>query len=647
MPDVEALERENEELRSRIRELEETLDAIRSGEVDAIVVSRGESSQVYALEGADHPYRVLVENIQEGALTLTTTGMVLYANAAFAAMQGLPVSAILGTSLRDHIAPRDRAHFDALLDSSGIGARRGEMSICSGTASIPVQVSLTPLEMNDETRISVVVTDRRQDYGRLRLLARMLNSVADAVTAVDPGGTVIYWNEAAERLYGRPASEMVGRTLADVVEPGIPAVDERRDFEELAAGETWCGEYEARNRDGRSFPVLATRAPVYDEDGKLLAVIGTSRDIGERKRAEETLRESEERFRALYENSRDAIILTDPLDGGRIVAANPAACRMLGWTEEELVGRGREVMFDPADPGVVALVQERGRSGAAQAELMYRRRDGSTFPGEVSTALFTDSSGDVRAVAIVRDVAERKEAEAFLHEYAERLQTSNEELQRFAYVASHDLQEPLRSIVSFSQLLERRYKGQLDADADEFIGFIVDGGNRMQRLIRDLLQVSRIETGAKPPSPTDAGAVVSGALRALDNPIRESGATVTVEALPVVMADASQVEQVFVNLIGNAIKYGRDGVPPEIAVSARKAGSMVEFAVADNGIGIEAEYFGRIFEMFRRLHTHDEYEGTGIGLAVVKKIVERHGGRVRVESRPGEGSTFFFTLPAA
>ncbi len=268
MPDVEALEQENEELRSHVRELEETLDAIRSGQVDAIVVSQGEMSQVYALEGADHPYRVLVENIQEGALTLTVDGMILYANAAFAAMRGLPLSAVLGTSLADHFAPRDRAQLDRLLEASRTGARRGEMSVCSGNVSIPVQVSMTPLEVNDGVRLSVVVTDRRQDYGRLRLQARMLDSVVDAVTAVDPDGTIIYWNGAAERMYGWQASEMIGRPLIDTGDAALQAENARGVFGQLTAGEVWSGEYMAHHRDGHSFPVQATKAPVYNEDGR-------------------------------------------------------------------------------------------------------------------------------------------------------------------------------------------------------------------------------------------------------------------------------------------------------------------------------------------------------------------------------------------
>ncbi|MEN6342709.1 MAG: ATP-binding protein, partial [Methanospirillum sp.] len=284
----------------------------------------------------------------------------------------------------------------------------------------------------------------------------------------------------------------------------------------------------------------------------------------------------------------------------------------------------------------------RAESVRTEVEFRVRARDGGwRWVHAISTSAERDETGRVIALAgFLFDIDERKKAEA-------ALRRSNKELQRFAYVASHDLQEPLRSIVSFSQLLERRYKGKLGQDADDYIGFIVESGNRMQTLIRDLLEVSRVETQAKPLEPTDAAVVAADAVRSLETSLREAGATVTVGDLPVVLADAAQLEQVFTNLIGNAIKYRRDGVQPEIEVFAYRAGPMVEFAVKDNGIGIEAEYFERIFEMFRRLHTHDEYEGTGIGLALVKKIVDRHGGTVRVASTPGEGSTFFFALPAA
>ncbi len=259
-----------------------------------------------------------------------------------------------------------------------------------------------------------------------------------------------------------------------------------------------------------------------------------------------------------------------------------------------------------------------------------------------------DENGAVAgSVTINTDITDLVRSQREVAAHVERLRRSNEELQRFAYVASHDLQEPLRSVVSFSQLLERRYRGKLDGEADEYIDFIVDGGVRMQQLIRDLLQFSRLETASGAFAPTDAARAAADALVLFNGQLREVGGSVTVGPLPTVMADPAQLEQVFSNLIGNAIKYRRPDVPPEVRVSAERDGRFWRFAVADNGIGIEAEYYDRIFEMFRRLHTHDKYGGTGIGLAVVKRIIERHGGAVRVESRPGEGSTFFFTLPAA
>ncbi len=285
--------------------------------------------------------------------------------------------------------------------------------------------------------------------------------------------------------------------------------------------------------------------------------------------------------------------------------------------------------------------------GVGAVETQWRRKDGAIRDILLSSSPIDLSRPHEDVVFNALDITRLRESERALESYMDDLRRSNEELQRFAYVASHDLQEPLRSIISFSQLLERRYQGRLDADADEYIAFIVEGGNRMQRLIEDLLQLSRVETKARPLAPTDAGEVVADALRLMETSIREAGATVTVGPLPTVMADAAQLAQVFTNLVGNALKYRRPDVPPEVGIAAERAGRFWRFAVADNGIGIEAEYFDRIFVIFQRLHTREEYEGTGIGLAVVRKIVERHGGRIQVESAPGEGSTFFFTLPAA
>ena len=226
------------------------------------------------------------------------------------------------------------------------------------------------------------------------------------------------------------------------------------------------------------------------------------------------------------------------------------------------------------------------------------------------------------------------------------LARSNGELEQFAYIASHDLQEPLRMISSYTQLLRRRYANKLDDDANEFIGYAVDGTKRMQVLINDLLNFSRVASGAKPLVPVDLEEALSDTLKDLEIRIEDCGATVTHEALPTVCADPVQMRQLLLNLIANGMKFQPPERKPAVNVSAAREGREWRFGVRDNGIGIEPQYIKNLFQIFKRLHSLEEYPGTGIGLAVCKKIVERHGGRIWVESALGQGSTFLFTLPA-
>ena len=258
-----------------------------------------------------------------------------------------------------------------------------------------------------------------------------------------------------------------------------------------------------------------------------------------------------------------------------------------------------------------------------------------------------------REVSLVEArLAERKQTEEKLAAQArelarsnQELARSNQELEQFAYVASHDLQEPLRMVTSFTQRLGERYKGKLDADADTYISFAVDGAIRMRALINDLLAYSRVGTGGKEFEPTDCEMVIDGALANLQAAVEESGARVTRDPLPTVSADASQLGRVFQNLTSNAIKY-RNESPPEVHIGAEKRDGEWLFSVRDNGIGIDPEQAERVFVIFQRLHSRDEYPGTGIGLAITRKIVERHGGRIWVESELGMGSTFYLTIPA-
>jgi len=275
------------------------------------------------------------------------------------------------------------------------------------------------------------------------------------------------------------------------------------------------------------------------------------------------------------------------------------------------------------------------------ADTLRRARDDL----EVQVRQRTEDLRELNANLSV-ELDERRRAEQMLARYAEELERSNAELEQFAYVASHDLQEPLRMVASFTQLLGRRYRGKLDQDADEFIGFAVDGANRMQHLINDLLAYSRVGTRGKPLVPTDCNAVFKQARDNLAKAVEETSTVIYQNPLPVVLGDEVQLLQVFQNLIANAIKF-RGPESPQIQVTADRQGPDWVFAIRDNGIGIAPEHQERIFSIFQRLHQRSEYPGTGIGLAICKKVVERHGGRIWVESLPGKGSTFYFNIPEA
>ncbi|ADE14590.1 PAS sensor protein [Nitrosococcus halophilus Nc 4] len=352
-------------------------------------------------------------------------------------------------------------------------------------------------------------------------------------------------------------------------------------------------------------------------------------------------------FRQLLDAAPDAMVISDQY--GRIVLVNAMAEQMLGYSRAELIGQPIEILVpEQHRPGHGQYRQEyyqhpRTRPMGEGRELHAVRKDGSLFSAEISLSPM-EIEGNLLITSAIRDITERKEIQKALERQTQELTRSNTELEQFAYVASHDLQEPLRMVSSYAQLLARRYRGQLDSDADEFIEFMVDGATRMQALINDLLAYSRVGTKGKPFTTTDGNQIIQQVLESLRFVIEETHAHLTVDPLPVLIADRAQLVQLFQNLISNALKF-RGEETPKIHINAKEEGDQVIFSVADNGIGIEPQYAERIFLLFQRLHTKKEYPGTGIGLSICKKIVERHGGQIWLESKPDEGTTFFFTLP--
>jgi PAS domain S-box-containing protein len=380
-------------------------------------------------------------------------------------------------------------------------------------------------------------------------------------------------------------------------------------------------------------------------------------ELAERARVEDAIRESENRFQSLSEASLEAIVIHDD---GILLSANSQYSKMFGYALEELPGK-QVIPLTVAPEAIEAMRKEIATGGEGPYESTGLRKDGTRFPMEIRVRE-VEYKGRKARVAAIMDITERKKAEEELMKYHEHLEEmvktrtddlrkamddlarSNTELERFAYVASHDLQEPLRMVTSYLQLLERRYKDQLDGEALEFINYAVDGSTRMKTLINDLLAYSRVGTRGKEFTLTDCEDILERVLSTLQVSIKESQARVTHDPLPKLMADDTQLEMLFQNLIGNAIKFHGEK-PPRVHVGVKKDEKNWIFSVSDNGIGIDPQFFERIFIIFQRLHNREDYPGTGIGLAISKRIVERHGGRIWIESQPEKGSTFFFTLP--
>jgi len=521
----------------------------------------------------------------------------------------------------------------------------------------PIEIMLSPLESQEGILVTAAIRDISVRKAAETHLAQMegryrglLEAAPDAMVVVNAEGAIVLLNVQAEKQFGYSRDELVGQKVKNIIPQGFAEriiADGTRSAAEALAQQIGTGiELIGRCKDGAEFPIEIMLSPLESPEGIL--VTAAIRDISVRKAAETHLAQMEGRYRGLLEAAPDAMVVVNV--SGDIVLLNVQAEKEFGYSRDELVGQkvkniipegfAERIIADALRSAEDALAQQIGTG----IELTGRRRNGSEFPIEIMLSPLESADG-ILVTAAIRDISARKGAEAHLLRKLDELYRSNEELGQFAYIASHDLQEPLRMVASYTQLLSRKYKGKLDAEADEFINFAVDGANRMQRLIQDLLAFSRVGTKGKDMLETSSEAALLQALKNLRGAVEESGAQVTHDPLPDVLADEMQLTQLFQNLVGNSIKYQKAGNIARVHISAARNGDEKWiFSVKDNGLGIEPEYFEKIFGMFQRLHKREEFAGTGIGLAICKKIAERHGTTISVESQLGEGATFRFAL---
>ncbi|OAN55981.1 hypothetical protein A6A04_10495 [Paramagnetospirillum marisnigri] len=564
---------------------------------------------------------------------------------SYGSLPTYPLVIAVGTSLSSVSAIAWEAGWRGVLALSVISAlallsRRQIMRLIDDLASSRQDL------MVSHDRLSQEVDERRQVEVALNRteadLRAILDNMLDVFYRTGPDGRVTIISRSVQDVLGFSQADVLGQFANDF---HFDADGRERLQAALAANGGSVVDFDLRMRHKQGHPVwVATSSHlVMDHEGHFAGIEGVFRSIEERKAVEKALRNHASQIESLINASSDATMLFE-LDG-TILAVNTVLAARFGKTPQELRGTNLWALFPPevaeARKVATARVVETGHAVHfldRRGELHF---DNSIYP-------VAGADGVIDKVAVYsRDITEQTLIEERIGRYIAEIERSNAELEQFAYVASHDLREPLRMITSYLTLIERRYGTHLEGDGLEFLAFARDGATRMDRLVLDLLEYSRIDRRGDPIVSMPVVPAIRQAMQHLAVAIEESGATVTLDEScgdAMVMGDQNQIIRLFQNLIGNAIKYQHGERPPRIDLKWRLVDGVWEFSIADNGIGIEPQYFERIFGIFQRLHTRDRYEGTGIGLAVCRKIVERHGGRIWLASESGVGTTFFLTL---
>jgi PAS domain S-box-containing protein len=589
------------------------------------------------------------------------TRFIVDGNIAFQEMLGFSSNDLSGLTLYDIVA-HDKESIERNIDrikESGnyfIGPRRYRRK--DGT-TIDMEVSSSLIRYGMKEVLCVIardITKRKNAEEALRksiqLQEKVYSSLHDALFIIEANSTkIIDCNPAASDMFGYSREDMLTQSTG-FLHASNDSLDLFRVRLQSAIAENgflFLPEFQMKRKDGTIFFTEHSVVPLTDEEGANIGWVSIVRDITERKRTEGAIHESQATLINLMDSMPVGIQGYDV--EGTVFYWNKMSAQIYGYDAEEAIGRklGDLIIPDEIKPMYLeALAQaatlEESCEFLPANEVSLLRKDGSRVcVHSIHTAVCLPEKTPM-LFCIDVDLTERRHAEEALIKKSEDLARSNADLAQFAYVASHDLQEPLRMVTSYVQLIEKRYSGKLDPDADEFIGYVVEGAKRMKQLLTALLDYSRIGTRGNCIHTVECETVLETALQNLRMVLEETRGTVTHDPLPAIMADETQMVQLFQNIIGNGLKF-HGPQPPLIHISAKQEGTNWIFTFQDNGIGIDPQYFKKIFVIFQRLHGRDKYPGTGIGLTIAKKIVERYGGRIWVESDKGKGTAFYFTVP--
>ncbi len=604
---------------------------------------------------SENKYRTLYEESADGIFLLDNTGTILDANRAALEMYGYSLDELVHTKAMNLIHPEDLKvtsfRIQGIVKGESLRIER-RVRKKDGTY-LPVEVSASRLDDDlvqglhrDVTERRLIEEARQKAVEASEILDRMFSSTHYCMVYLDRSFNFVRVNTAYADTCGHSPEFFQGKNHFDL----YPNPENESIFREVVdSGEpftVYAKPFEFPNDPKRGITYWDwSLFPVKDSEGCVEGLVFILVDVTEHKRAEQAVRESEQRFRTLFDQGPLGMAVMD--QGCRFLEVNLAFCRITGYSEEELLHRSVADIAHPDDVNAntefFKRLSER-KIPRLSTEIRYIKKNGDAVWVNLTGSVLSGPNGEQQYLGMLEDISDRRWMQDLLRRRAEDLARSNKELEQFAYVASHDLQEPLRNVTSCLQLLERKYKGSLGAEADQYIHYAVDSTTRMKALIQDLLSYSRIATRGKPLERIDCEQILEVTLKNLRSAIAEAGAVITHDPLPPILGDDTQLVQVFQNVIQNAIKFRKDE-PPRVHVSSVKSTNEWIFSIKDNGIGIESRHWDRIFVIFQQLNKKTQYEGTGMGLAIVKKVVERHGGRVWVESEPGIGTTFYFAIP--